>query len=318
MKREIKVGLTVLGAILLLYFSVAWVKQMHLFAPSEYGYQLHFENVNGLLEGDPVNVRGFPAGRVHRIIPLADKVLVEVTVDQRIPLYQDARAEIQVKELMGGKQVSIMPGRRTPALQEGDTLQGFTSLDFSSSFSQVGQVVDRMEEVDLQPLLQKADSIADFVSAIATELDPVALGQLVHSLNRSAGRLERMLQTAEERQLVQRVDQSLTQLNALGAQAQTLLTRVDSLSDQIKLGPLAQVDSLLSGAGETLQQANQLIGQVQQVMEDLNSDEALAGKMLRDPAFARKVDSTLVHLTQTLEMIQSRKIIVGFRRKQKE
>lgn len=313
--REIKVGLTVLIALGLLYVSIAWTQRLHFFAPDESQYDIRFDNVNGLLEGDPVTIRGYTAGRVVSIFPSSTHVQVRITLDRNIPLYQDAMAEIQLKELMGGKQIAISPGAQKPEIGDGATLIGRISPDFSSSFSQFGDWSSQINANQLQQILQRIDSFSEFLMDISKQIDPELIQETLQHTADISLEVKSISQEVRSRQLIQRLDDSMQQLEQLlhqgeqlAGQSQQSLKRLDSLL-------LPSADSLLTDSRSTLQSLRTSLQQADILLSQLQSPDNLAGRVLNDPSLSHKVDSVIYHLNKTLEQIHSEKVIVGFGRK---
>ncbi|MEL6134504.1 MAG: MlaD family protein [Bacteroidota bacterium] len=186
MTRPVRIGLTVIAAILAVYLIIAWSQRIHLFSPSVQRYTLKFQDVSGLLVGDPVKMRGYQAGRVESIRPSQEAVYVTVTLDEDIQLFQDAYAEIQLKELMGGKQVYVLPGQRGRQLTYLDTLNGNTAWDFAASFSEFGQVADQISLQGLDRKLGQLDSLFQWMSRMSQNIDPEAPGRIVSHLDQAS------------------------------------------------------------------------------------------------------------------------------------
>lgn len=313
MKREIKVGLTLMAGLVLAYLVVAWVNRSSLFAPPEKQYFLSFQQVNGLLEGDPVVVRGFQAGRVVAIVPAADAVSVEIALDERIALFADGYAEIQIKELMGGKQIALMTGTQGSPLASGATLAGRTSLDFSTAFSRFGGVMDQMDPNNIERLAQRFDSVATSWNAA---IDPATLGQILNNIERITARLDRQSAQIPVKELSAEAENTLDEVQTLLSQTNNLVGRIDSLSARLEAKMLSQGEQLLEDASQSLERVNSLVSEAEELIQKLENPETFAGKALNDPAFAARVDSTLWHLNRTLGQIHDQKVIVGFRRKQ--
>ncbi len=113
----------ILGSILILYLTIAWAKQIHWFARKTNVYWIEFENVNGLKTTDPVLMRGVEIGSVLSFQIQKQKVAVQIQVKEEFPVPQGSIAEIQIKEILGGKQVSIEPGSGSP-LPSGSKITG--------------------------------------------------------------------------------------------------------------------------------------------------------------------------------------------------
>ncbi len=112
---EVKVGAFVVLGLFILFFGIIWAKG-YSFSANKYKIDILFNNASGLGEGDPVTVNGVRKGKVSRIILMKNQVLVEVLLSKDVKLYQDARASIEMLELMGGKRVEINPGKKLPLL----------------------------------------------------------------------------------------------------------------------------------------------------------------------------------------------------------
>ena len=64
--KNVKIALTVLVGLALLYWGVNYLKGINLLTPSN-RYFTEVESVEGLLEAAPVTVNGFQVGQVHEI-----------------------------------------------------------------------------------------------------------------------------------------------------------------------------------------------------------------------------------------------------------
>ena len=312
--REIRIGLTVLLGLVLVYLTIAWARRIHLFAPEVTTYQIRFGTVDGLMKGDVVSMRGYPAGRVTGISPQHDFVMVDIALDRSISLYQDAQAEIQIKEIMGGKQVSLLPGNEPPALAAGEVIKGQTSLDFASSFSQVGKLLGKIDRQTLDETAARLDRISRQLEAILLNVDPRATGRIIQNLERSTTRLDELTRPLE----AQRIDGTWRRVDSLLAHADAGLLHIDSLARVAERSTLPRADSLLDQMSQTLSLVNGLAQDAQELSELLQDEETLPGQILHDRSLPQRVDSLLMNLNATLRQIQERKIIVGFRLKDKK
>ena len=307
---SIRVGLTVLAGILLTYLLITWVKRSQLFAPEENAYTIYFDNVSGLLEGDPVVLRGFPVGRVEEIIPTSKFVEVKVAVDASIPVHEDARAQIQVKELMGGKQVSLVPGEKGNLLQGDDVvIIGSAALDFSSSFSEMGNLLNVIENKRVQTTFGQLDSITRWMYQMAQNIDPKVPARIFARADELTLELQRLSSLSRGVDWKKEVDYYRNNLEQTLERANGILFTTDSLVSEIDIKrlykDLDKVTALIS-------RADSLINEVSGISKSLQNKEVLAGRLLYDKELSKGLDTTLFHLNQTLKQIHERKILVGF------
>lgn len=317
-QRVWKVGLTVVAGVILFYLGILWAQRASLFEPEDQVFQLSFDSVNGLLVGDPVTVRGFMSGRVTDIVPGSEDVMVAVALDPRIQLRSDARAEIQIKELMGGKQIAIFPGESPEMLAEGSLIPGRASLDFSSSFSEFGQVIEQVNVAQMNTLLARLDTFAMALNRISQAVPAEQIRSLMARLDRMTADLEQASRGINEAELVQQLDESLDLSQRMLRKGDSALERLLRLSEGIEPADIEAAGDLLQRTDATLESAAQLLSRVETIMDSVGSANTLVGQALLDPSFAQGVDSTLRRLQRVLAQIEEKRIIVGLRRKRGE
>lgn len=308
MSREIRIGLAVLAAILLIYLSLAWIKRMHFFAPEEQTYEIRFEQVAGLLEGDPVYVRGYLVGRVLSIVPSSQDVRVRIALDERIELFSDAYAEIQLKELMSGKQVAVFPGGSSSPYPVNEPMPGKASLDFSSGFSQLTEIAAGLPPDRILHLLNQVDTITQNLKVILQAVEPADIQQSLRQLNNSTRLLQQLAQDIQDRQLVAQLDQSLRAVKQLAGAADSTLNHLDQLTTEVDVQAL---NASLNALNLLLNRGDSLLTDVEGTLELLASDSTLAGKLLRDPSLGPKLDSTLYWFNEVLLQINQGKLYIS-------
>ena len=159
MKKEFKIGLVGIIAIVALFFGINFLKGKALFNISK-EYYVRFANAKGLAKSSTVFVDGFEVGIVSDIIydyNNPGNVLVEISVDPKLKLCHGTTVYLE-SGLMGGCTMNITPAPITEHIYHmGDTIPG----------------------CDSHGLMGKAEEMMPAVNAIANKLDT-----LVTSLNR--------------------------------------------------------------------------------------------------------------------------------------
>jgi phospholipid/cholesterol/gamma-HCH transport system substrate-binding protein len=134
---ELFVGILIfLGIGVLTYLSLN-LGRVDLVGEGGYTVQAVFTTVGGLQRGAAVELAGVQIGRVEKVELDNYRARVKLTIHTGISLYEDAKAAIKTKGLIGERYVEIAPGRGTNALGPGS------------------QIRDTESPIDIQELIAK-------------------------------------------------------------------------------------------------------------------------------------------------------------------
>ena len=110
LSTEFKVGITVLISSVILIMGIIWGKEYRL-KTNKYQLQVVFENVGGLVPGDPVTVNGVREGKVISVGWKDRDVLCTIEINDHVQLFEDATFSVISSELLAGMKIEIFPGR---------------------------------------------------------------------------------------------------------------------------------------------------------------------------------------------------------------
>lgn len=286
MKKEIKIALTAVVAVVLLYVGINFLKGINVFSSTN-SYFVKFKNIAGLAVSNPVLVNGYAVGIVRDIqydYVENGHVLVKVELNENMRMPEGSFAELETS-LMGGVTMHIVPGLN-PAncLERGDTILGDMR---KGAMEQAGEMLPAV-----QKLLPKVDSIMANINRLTGDS---ALVAMVHNLALVTSNLQQttqqlsVLMAADIPQIVKSVDTLTHNLSAI---------TTDLAQSDIKT-TMSSLQSTLSNADTLTQQLNGLTVDLRQrlVSEDnslglllnsrylydnLNSTVGSADSLLRD------------------------------------
>lgn len=260
MKKETKIALTAVVALVLLFIGINFLKGINVFQATN-TYYVKFKDVAGLAVSNPVYANGYPVGIVRTIeydYQRGEKVVVgiELNDNMRVPAQTSATLE---PELMGGVKMSLLLGPNPTAnIEQGDTILGDVN---GGAMAKVSEMVPAIEK-----LLPKLDSILANVNRLTA--DP-ALAQTLHnaaeltaSLKKSAARLDNMMQNdmpqlmASLKQTGNNAEQLTGNLAKLDVQStlnsvNTTLESAQTLSDRLN-ATIGSLDAKMNGTDNTL------------------------------------------------------------------
>jgi phospholipid/cholesterol/gamma-HCH transport system substrate-binding protein len=120
---EIKVGIAVIVAAVILILGVAWIGEFRMNRKWA-AYSVYFTEVGGLNQGDPVTVAGLEMGKVGAMEFEGGRVRTELRLEENMVLRKDASVEIRSIGLMGEKFVYIVPGTSPETIAPGAVIEG--------------------------------------------------------------------------------------------------------------------------------------------------------------------------------------------------
>ncbi len=293
MKPELKVGLTVSFALILLGFALWWAKDVKV-GSKKIG--VRFENVSGLQPGDPVTISGLRVGKVDDIALRDGYVYVQLSVAPEVVLYRNATARIAMLELMTGKKVELYAGSQEAGeLAQGEMIRGIFLTDIPDLVGGAGSTIDTLKILiaDVRRTLQNADAIIG--DETVQENLKVSIQNLRNATTDLAV-LSRDLRSANIKALIANIDRTIVTVEKL----------INDIQPELK--------GALSDARGTLRNADSLVVSLKDLTQRLKTDRStLVGKVLNDEQFVMKLDSVVSNLDSVLKLGQKAGIKVQLR-----
>jgi phospholipid/cholesterol/gamma-HCH transport system substrate-binding protein len=143
---ELRVGLVVLAACVLLVLGLIWVKGVR-FDQTRYRYSVIFPNVGTLEKGDEVSVSGVPKGKVEDIRLFQGDVLVTVNLTRDVVLKKDARFTVMNVGLMGERFVAVQTGHSDTLLDLSKPIRGYYDTGIPEVMGRMGEMIDMVKSV---------------------------------------------------------------------------------------------------------------------------------------------------------------------------
>jgi phospholipid/cholesterol/gamma-HCH transport system substrate-binding protein len=158
-QTEIKVGMTVLSALVMLLWGVTWLKDLSLRQKLNV-WHVRFPQAGGLGAGDEVLVNGIRKGSVARIALSGDVVLVDLSLAADVRPTRDSRIVIRNVGLMGEKVIAVDLRTTGVAYAPADTIAGVFEEGLAEVLANLGGTTHAMDHVAVQ-----LDSVATQLSA---------------------------------------------------------------------------------------------------------------------------------------------------------
>jgi len=278
---ELKVGATVIAALIILVFGVMWGKNYRL-TTGQQMVQFSFDNSSGLKPGDPVTVSGVNKGQVSAIELDRGRAIITIMLDRNVELYPDFRAYITAVELMGGKKVEILPGTIEPRLDLTaltEPLVGTQTVGFPELMLVASDLAGRTIHI-----AARLDTTLALVNAV---LDKDRLQQPLHhaltDLQTTTTKLRRLLEDNET--LLQRV-----------------ATDVDYTTSELRAVVERRshgVDSTLIALAEASGRLNEFSKTLEEISKRVRNKEGAVGRLLYDDQLIVSLERAVLRVDST-------------------
>lgn len=277
--EEVKVGLFVVAAAVLLVLALIFVGGMNLLQTPVNVYSMRTRFAGGMEQGAPVRYAGVKVGRVESTAFDPDdptRVVVRFSVDPEIPIREDTTAQVSSLGLLGEYYVEITPGSAEAApLASGSEIQVRESVQWTELVNRVGEATEEAQGLlaDVRPRVNDTlDNIKDLTGE---------------------GNRERV------RQLLAKMDQILTdarpRIKTILANFDNTSAKIDTFMDEIR-GTREQLDVLLANWSQL---AGQEDAEVERTLRKLRDTLAEAEGAMAEAR--RLLIANREHLDVTLE-----------------
>jgi phospholipid/cholesterol/gamma-HCH transport system substrate-binding protein len=266
-KREATVGTVIIAAIVLFFIGTTWLSGRSVGGNLEDYWKIQFRDAGNLKTSSAVRISGVPVGKVEKI-QLVDvgKVLVSISLPERITPKVDATAKIVAVGFVGDAVVEFNPGEASVPLAKSKIIIGSQALGLA----------DRA-----QVLSDRADSILLGAQAIVNQK---TADQLRSTLTALEGTLK-----AAQRTMAIYADSShgpTAELTKTLASFQKLSSRLDSaLAHPALSRTLSRTDTLTSNLAAMTAQLRSTAERLDTLLAGVNRGQGTLGKLATDSGF---------------------------------
>jgi phospholipid/cholesterol/gamma-HCH transport system substrate-binding protein len=274
-KQEVTVGLLVVVSLAVLIGGLTYLSGKQLWGAGAVRFGVQFEDVSGLVEGDPVHISGVRVGRVAEIdFRGVGDVVAWLEVARSVRPRADARAAARPLDMFGAMYVNYVPGRGEAELAEGQILQGRREMPITETATVLAEKAGGVLQGTGSLLSTRtADDVHETLVAAQRAMNVVAQlgsGPLVASATRALARLASAAEKLDSTLASEDLSRSVRQLDEI----------TESLNEMV-VG--------LSGATQALAR----------IMEKVDSDSGTFGRLVNDTTMYNEV----VRLTTSMRML---------------
>lgn len=274
---EIRVGIAVVLAVIILVLGVMWIEKVSL-SNRFVTYIVYFGDVGGLDPGDPVMVSGVDAGEVGAVILEPGRVRTELLIAEGVSLFDDCSVQILTVGLMGEKYIGIYPGGSGNVLPPGSVIQGEYKAGMAEAVAGFGDVIEELNE-----------TVRAFRALVETEGQEASLGQAIRRIDQLTAEILSFLR--ENRDDIRSTAANMKRLSGdvsevVGSRKDDLARSVDDFSRAA-----ARLDSV------TLS--------LKDIVQKVESGEGTLGMLVKEKKLHEDLEGVLANLNAILEDVKA-------------
>nr|WP_284700151.1 MlaD family protein [Gracilimonas sediminicola] len=286
--NELKIGITVVVAIIVAFIGYRVMKDIPLFRTSTTIYT-KFDQVYGLIPGNVVNVKGFKIGSVKQMeLLVSDSTLVTMNIEEGYQIPKGSIAVLKSSGVLGGKFIEIQKADSTEMVPHQGSIEGVFEQGMMDTFAEEGEKLS----TDISASIRGVEKLVTSLNETLDDENKENITGIIRNLQSSTGSLNQLIQSKQ------------SDLDAMITSAKQTMQNMDDLSSENKekLNSLitnleatsAELETLSSGLNETNLTLNE-------VLTKINNGEGTLGKMVNDPSLYNNVDSLSFNLNRLIK-----------------
>lgn len=290
-KNEVKIGLTIVIAMLVAVIGFRLMQDVPLFRPS---LQLHtyVERADGINPGSAVVMSGVKIGTVNRVLlEGADSVKIVMNISYGGGIPVGSLAFIQPSDLLGGRNIRIEHSGREELIADGGFIPG--GYD-EGLMAELGAFTEELKP-DIQKTTGSLAATLEQIDELLREGGKENIARSLSSVSAATEELNRVIAASGDD-----LEQSIHSFR-------NLMGNLDTLS----AGRQEQIEATLNHLEQTSERMSALsadlggvAAELNEMMQHINSGEGSVGKLIYDPSLYENLDSLAVGLNNLIRRLE--------------
>lgn len=288
--KEFTIGLSVIAALVVIYFGIEYLKGNNIFKPANY-YYATYTDVAGLTQSAPVTLNGYKVGLVRDIEYQYDNpghVRVEMSLDKELRLPKGTKA-VLVTDMLGTSSIELRLGQSKEFEETGSELTGEKAAGLMGSVT--------------EDILPAVGEIVPKIDSLITSLNSLVASP---ALRNSLDHLEAALANVEAGSA--KLNSAMSAMPSLAGDAKVVMGNVKTMSDNLNTiaADLASVSGQLKDMplDATINHIAQTAESLHAIIDRLNSADSSIGLLLNDKSLYDNLNNASASLDSLLRDVK--------------
>lgn len=300
-RREVRIGIVVVGTILLFVWGLNYLKGTDIFTKQIKFYAV-YDQVTGLIESNPVSISGVKVGQINSISFHPDgsgRVVVESIIGTTVKIPKNSIARLYSSDLLGTREIEILLGDSEKYIENGDTLSTHIQASIQDEVSQ--QMLPFKKQAE--NLLAQIDSVMAVIQYVFNKETRDNISESMENIKLTLENFERTTYTLDTTFYSQAIRiatilsnaESITSNLAKNNESITkIITNFEAVSDTLAASDLKQ----------TINNANKTLEELDIALSKVNTGEGSLGMLIHDDELYLNLEKTSKELENLIEDIK--------------
>ncbi|MFO8066280.1 MAG: MlaD family protein [Bacteroidales bacterium] len=300
-RREVRIGIVVVGTILLFVWGLNYLKGTDIFTKQVKFYAV-YDQVTGLIESNPVSISGVKVGQINSIDFHPDgsgRVVVESIIGTTVKIPKNSIARLYSSDLLGTREIEILLGDSAKNIENGDTLSTHIQASIQDEVSQ--QMLPFKKQAE--NLLAQIDSVMAVIQYVFNKETRDNISESMENIKLTLENFERTTYTLDTTFYSQAIRiatilsnaESITSNLAKNNESITkIITNFEAVSDTLAASDLKQ----------TINNANKTLEELDIALSKVNTGEGSLGMLIHDDELYLNLEKTSKELENLIEDIK--------------
>lgn len=283
MSNEIKIGLTVIGAVLVAFAGFRYMQDIPMFRQSNRIYAT-FHRVDGLSPGSYVYLNGVKVGSVKSVeLTKNDSVRISMNIDLDTRIPKGSKALLKPMDLLGSKAVVIQKSDRRHFVENGGEIEGNYKEGMMSTLKEEGEKMGG----NLSESFDNFNRLLGRLNQVVDEPNRTDLNTTLDNMSETTSRMAKLFKNKER------------ELNNSISHAHNFLQNLDTVSTR-KRDEIQQTISNLEQTSRELKkltnELNTTSSKLNTLITKINEGKGSVGRMINDPTLYQNLDTLTTNL----------------------
>lgn len=303
---ELKVGILVLAAILVLFYMSFRIGKFGAFHEPGYDLYVTLQNAGGIDPRTPIQIAGVEVGRVRNIKLEGYKALVTLNVRKGVQVPVDSKVTVKNQGILGDKFIEIIPGEAKQFLARGERINdvvmppdlnevfaevGVAAKNFGETIGEFKGLIGEEEKKNIKKSLANIESASgDFKKLVSDNKKGIT--RFVSNMDKISSDIEKGKGTIGK----------LVKDDSLYNDAKDTVASLKTISKDIEqgkgtLGKLAKDDALYD-------EAKVAVANIKEITDGIKKGEGTLGKLAKDDSLYNETEKAMKKVQKGAEGLQ--------------